>query len=78
MPVARRAPSPGRKGRREPVQHVRELVIRAGTPDVGAQPQLPAAQQAAVLGEQDPPARVRLLDQGIIISVIGVGGVHTD
>ena len=78
MPVARRAPGPGRQGRREPVQHVPELVIRARPPHVGAQPQLPAAEQAAVLGEQDPPARVRLFDQGIIAGVIGVGGVHAD
>ena len=65
-------------GRREPVQHVPELVIRACAPDIGAQPQLPAAEQAAVLGEQHPPARVRLLDQGIIAGVIGVGGVYAD
>jgi hypothetical protein len=75
-PFARRAPGPGRQRRHEPVQYVPELVIRAGAAHVGAQPQRPAAQQAAVLGQQYPAAGVRLLDEGIIAGVIGPGRVY--
>src|SRR5713226_3204803 len=75
-PVARRAPGPWRQRRGEPVQHVSELLVRARAPHIGAAPQLPAAQQPAILGQQHPPAGVRLPDQGVIVTVIGVGGIH--
>ena len=43
--------------------------------DVGAEPQRAAAEQAAVLGEQHAALGAGLLDQGVVVAVVGVGGV---
>jgi hypothetical protein len=76
--VTGRAPSPRRQRRSEPAEHVPELLIRDRAAHVRAQPQLPAAQQPAVLGQQDPAAGVRPVDQCVVVQVVPVRGVDAD
>jgi hypothetical protein len=76
--VARYAPGPRRKRRGEPVQDIAKLVISFRAAYVGTEPQAPAAEQAAVLGQQHSPARVGRLDQRVVIGVVGVRGIHAD
>jgi hypothetical protein len=76
--VARGAASPRGQRRREPVEYVAQLVIRVIAAHVGAQPQPAPAQQPAIPGEQGPVPGVRLLDEGVVVAVVSVGGVDAE
>src|SRR5262249_16766335 len=73
--VAGGAPGPGGQQRREPVQYVGGLVIGGCAVHVGTQPQGAPAQQPAVLGQQDPPPGVGVLDHGVVAGLIGIRGL---
>jgi hypothetical protein len=77
-PVARHAPGPRRQRRREPVQHVGELLIGPCAAYVGAEPQTPPAQQPAVLRQQHAALGAGLRDQRVVVSVVGIGAVEAD
>jgi hypothetical protein len=65
--IARSAPGPGRQRHGKPVQHVGELVVRAGAAHKGAKPERTAAQQCTVLGQQHSLPGVGLFDQRVVI-----------
>jgi hypothetical protein len=78
LAVARGAPGPGRQRRPEPVEQIAELLVGTGAAYEGTEPQLPAAEQPPILGEQHPPLRVGHLDEGVVIEIVAVRRIDAD
>lgn len=70
--VARGAAGPGGQGRSEAAEDVAELLLGAVAVDVRPRPDLAAAQQPAVPGEQDAPLPCREGGEGGVADVLAL------